>query len=636
MKIGLGALVALVLLAGAGPAAAESYSVQTLHIDVVVGPQHNQPCAIVGDLYRPADATVAHPDPAVLTTNGFAGSKQDQAPLAQELASDGYVVLAYSGLGFGASGCPIEFDDPAWDGEAASQLITFLGGGSAATNGVRVDYVTHDAVAHNGVHYADDPRVGMVGASYGGEVQFAAADEDPRLDAIIPLITWNDLSYSLAPNNASPTGDGITNAVPGVAKFEWINVLGVDGFDDGLGYAAVDPMRELSGCPNFNPGVCQAFLDLDATGYPDPSALGLLRRVSVESYVHGIRIPTMLMQGEADTLFNLNEAVATYAALRQQGTPVKLVWQSWGHAQYRPAPGEMGVGESLDNPGGTLSLEGRMIVEWFNHYLKGSSLAPPLNFSFFRPWIDYPGDDASAAYASAPRYPIGTSESFDLSGDDSLVAAGSVLAAGAQSFLTPPAGVPTSTTEISGVTQAVPLLDLPGTYAEYESAPLARSTDVVGIPTVRLRISAPVTGLTGAAGPIGELALFFKLDDIAPDGTRTLPSRLISPARFVSSSGDITVALPGIVHRFAAGDRLALIVAGGDAAYRGGNVPTPVTISTDPADPGVLTLPVAGSRAYGPVAFASVPRRTRHKSRRRHRRRSVRSTPARSGPASSP
>jgi hypothetical protein len=47
--------------------------------------------------------------------------------MAEELASEGYVVLSYSGLGFGGSGCPIELDDPDWDGKAASQLIIFLG-----------------------------------------------------------------------------------------------------------------------------------------------------------------------------------------------------------------------------------------------------------------------------------------------------------------------------------------------------------------------------------------------------------------------------------------------------------------------------------------------------------------------------
>ena len=57
---------------------------------------------------------------------------------------------------------------------------------------------------HDGVRRADDPRVGMIGGSYGGEIQFAAAAVDARLDTIIPMITWNDLTYSLGPEQHRP------------------------------------------------------------------------------------------------------------------------------------------------------------------------------------------------------------------------------------------------------------------------------------------------------------------------------------------------------------------------------------------------------------------------------------------------
>lgn len=74
----------------------------------------------------------------------------------------------------------------------------------------------------------------------------------------------------------------------------------------------------------------------------------------VESYLHQIRIPTLLAQGEDDTLFQLHEAVATYEGLRQQGTPVKMIWQSWGHSQSTPVPGELG-----DGPGGYAAFDAR-------------------------------------------------------------------------------------------------------------------------------------------------------------------------------------------------------------------------------------------------------------------------------------
>jgi pimeloyl-ACP methyl ester carboxylesterase len=132
--------VVLTLVFGALPAAAQAqgYSVRTLHFIVTVGPAGSeQQCNIVGDLYKPDSASAANPVPSILTTNGFGGSKDDQATMAKEFAARGYAVLSYSGLGFGGSGCPIELDDPDWDGKAASQLITFLGSRPAAAPAVR-------------------------------------------------------------------------------------------------------------------------------------------------------------------------------------------------------------------------------------------------------------------------------------------------------------------------------------------------------------------------------------------------------------------------------------------------------------------------------------------------------------------
>ena len=66
-----------------------------------------------------------------------------------------------------------------------------------------------------------DPRVGMIGGSYGGQIQYAVAMQDPRIDAIIPIITWNDLNYSLAPGR--------------VAKKQWIDLFFGAGIVSGVG-----------------------------------------------------------------------------------------------------------------------------------------------------------------------------------------------------------------------------------------------------------------------------------------------------------------------------------------------------------------------------------------------------------------
>jgi putative CocE/NonD family hydrolase len=599
------AAMALVVCGAAATAAqAAAYSSQILHFTVHVGPGNATACNIVGALYRPKGASRENPAPAVLTTNGFGGDYTDQEGLAANLATDGYVVLTYSGLGFGHSSCRIEMDSPQWDGEAASQLITFLGGGSKATNGTRVNYVESQKRAPNGRRYKYDPRVGMIGASYGGEVQFAAADVDPRIDAIVPIITWNNLGYSLAPNDADLTGNTLNSGTPGITKEEWLQDFVLIGQTGPI----VSPLP-ASACPNFDQLDCPVISDLVHDGYADPASAQLAANYSVSSYMSKIRIPVMLMQGEDDTLFNLNEAVATYDALRTQHTPVKMVWQSWGHSHLSSAPGEIGNGLGILNANGSMSLEGEMILNWFNHYVKGVGPAPALNFSFYKPWTTYKGDNAAAAYASAPKYPIAKSSGLYLSatgasgagaaaGSDSLVSSQSTATAGSLAFTTPAADATQSVTEQAGLSQTVPLSDPAGTYAEYESAPLTTNTYVVGIPSVTVTATAPSADLLMQPLP-ADLGLFFKLEDIAPNGTVTLPDRLIAPARFPDTGAPVTVTLPGLVHEFHAGDRIALVIAGSDSSYFQPYLNTPVTISA----PGVLKLPVASGSSYTKVVF---------------------------------
>jgi predicted acyl esterase len=99
---------------------------------------------------------------------------------------------------------------------------------------------------------------------------------------------------------------------------------------------------------------------------------------------------------------------------------------------------------------------------------------------------------------------------------------------------------------------------------------------------------------TQAGGPGGQLVLHAKLYDVGPDGAIELPNRLISPVRVADATKPVTVELPAIVHRFAAGHRLVVVLAGGDMAYRGSPLPQPVTLSTGPGLDQRLTVPVVG------------------------------------------
>ena len=42
-------------------------------------------------------------------------------------------------------------------------------------------------------------------------------------------------------------------------------------------------------------------------------------------------MPTLLIQGEHDSLFGLDQASANYDAIQRNGAPVDMVWFSGGH-----------------------------------------------------------------------------------------------------------------------------------------------------------------------------------------------------------------------------------------------------------------------------------------------------------------
>ena len=347
--------------------------------------------------------------PAILSTHGFGGSKDDsnQTAIGKGFVNQGYAVLSYSGLGFGKTTCKIELDDPDWDGKAGKQMDDVLAGTRAYTDQAtgKTQYLRSIAMESKG-----DPRVGMIGGSYGGQIQYAVASQDPRIDAIIPIITWNDLSYSLAPGN--------------VAKKEWVDLFFADGIASGVENGNNDPTT-LAGCPNFNDQACVGAAAMNTVGYPDAGTVALAKHASVSSYMSKIKIPTLLVQGQKDTLFNLNEASATYAALKKQGTPVKMVWQSWGHSGSTPAPGELDFGaKSLRD-----SFLGNRFLDWMNHYVRGTSSASTgPEFAYFRDWVSYDTDPKYAgtaiakAYATSSTVNVGSSKTLYFTGNDALTA----------------------------------------------------------------------------------------------------------------------------------------------------------------------------------------------------------------------
>lgn len=583
-------------LAPNAAAAGPDHTLTTLYFEVTVGPEdQRRTCEIVGDLYVPSGATPEDRAPAVLTTNGFGGSKDDQAGMSRLLASRGYVVLSYSGLGFGGSGCDITLDDLDHDGQAAAQLIDFLGGAdgiAAFEDEDRTRPVAPlDVVRLDGDPDDQDPRVGMVGGSYGGQVQYAAAAVSDKLDTIVPLITWNDLSYSLAPNNTDQVAlpgqrpVGVSTATPGSVKTNW--VLGFSGIGLTGDVANQQPELISSRCPNFADFVCPALVTGAVTGTLGPDAVRELRRASVAGYAARVTVPTLILQGQADTLFNLNEAIATYEALKAQGTPVKMSWVEYGHSGA-PAEGEI---DFTDPDPETQHVTGR-ILDWFEHHLQDrTEVSTGPEFSWFRDWVDYSGN-AEQAYQGADSYPVGSSSTYHLSSSPtssltggSLVTDRGAVTSGSASFVAPPGPVSNGEdldvigTFLEQPEVPEPAQEVAGTFARYDTDPLTAPVDVVGTPRVRLQVDAPATRLT-QGDDVGRLVLYLKVVDVSPGGGATVVRNLAAPVRVPDVTEPFTVTMPAFAHRFEKGHRVRLLVAGASPNYRGNNAPAAVRIDT--------------------------------------------------------
>lgn len=564
----------LTLAAPAQGAETGTYTVTPLSFTVEAGGRR---CTVDADLYRPDGVDAAHPAPAVLATNGFGGSKTDGSTdaIGKAVAARGYVGLVYSGLGFGRSGCLISLDDPGIDGQAAARLVDFLAGTRAADDGTRADFVTRDG--------ADDPRVGMIGGSYGGAIQLATASVDPRLDALVPLITWNDLAYSLAPNAAD-------RDTPGVFKWQWTNGFYLMGEGQPLLVPSLDPSRINSlSCLHFVTDACDTIRLLNSGSYPEGDTTKMLafaRSVSPASYASRIKAPTLLVQGQADSLFNLNEAQDTYEQLERQGVETKMIWQSWGHSGGQ-RPGELDLGQGdLEN-----SYVGRRILAWFDRHLRDDRTADTgPEFAYYRDW--------QSGYGTAAAVPA-LSQRLHLSGDGKLVDNRAKVARGSRSYanwLVPSSHSESSLAGTIGLPDPAPY-DIAGTYLGWRSAPLTAPVDLVGSPRATLKVVSPWTERVQHSGDAADkLVLFAKLYDVAPDGTRTLVNRLVAPVRVPDVTRAFTVELPGIVHRYETGHRLEFVIAASDTAYFGNRGIKPVTVTSAPEDTGTLELPLVAGR----------------------------------------
>ncbi len=535
-------IIAGLLIWNAIPSRA-SFTTTPQFLTVMTGPNGTTPVKLDTTFYEPKSASAAHPVPAVLLAHGFGGTKDSVVDQAKNLADRGYAVMTWTAEGFGASGGQVHLDSPDWEVKDGSDLIDWL---------AKRPEIVHDS--------ADDPRVAAVGGSYGGGFSLMLAGDDPRVDAIVPMITWNNLATAFLP-------DSVTGGTPatGVWKKAWAGIF----------FSDTTPNRANPSCGKFAEDLCQAYLSIASTGVATPAQIALLDRSSPSSVISRIKAPTLLIQGEADTLFPLDQADANAAGIAANGTPVSLAWFTGGH--------DGGSGPQSDQDRLT-----NLTDNWLDFYLKHTGPKPSSAFTYSRiAGLDANSNGLVASAFSVASYPGLTGQSR------STVA----VLGPAQAVANPPGGSPAALSSLPGTgTSALSTLvkgivtDIPGQHADFYSAPLTRAIDVVGSPTVAIKV----------ASATGSAVVFVKLYDVDPASGLSLPDGLVAPVRLTGlpdSLADpvpVTVTLPAIVHQFPAGHRLRITVATSDQAFLSPGAPNTYQVSLDD---GALTLPTVAATA---------------------------------------
>ncbi len=554
-------LLGVVVLARGGSAqVAIRTQVQT--ITVPGGPGVTGTVDLDTTLYLPPTL----PAPAVIMAHGFGGSKDSVADDAHDLATHGFVVLAYSARGFGRSTGQIGLDSLNYEVPDARALVDWLSHRSE---------VTQDKPG--------DPRVGVEGGSYGGALALMLAATDPRIDAVAALITWNDLSTALFPN-----GVDATDRAPGVFKKAWTSNLvasistgtsveasgtaQADSGDSGFGRsstgasASAEPSTgsgsagsaatSASGCGRLMAALCVAYAQAAETGQLSPAFHSLLSESSPATVAAKIKAPTLLVQGQQDTLFGLDQSDANAKAISANGTPVAMTWYNGGH-------------DGATTPD---QVTKNRVLGWFSHYLSGTGPTPSTAFVYS---VNGPLADTGRARTrtlQAPEYP-------GLTGTSAVQRSSVALSGSAQTVLNPPGGIPAGISSLPGLSGLSGLAGsalsafaggLPGQTARFSSQPFAQLTVFAGTPQVTLSMSQLGQNAAGS----GDAVLFTSVSKVSATGVRSLAGNAVSPIRLAALPSDgrpvtVTVNLPTVALQVEAGSHVEVTVSTTDQAYSG-------------------------------------------------------------------
>ena len=454
------------------------------------------------------------PAPAILLAHGFGGSKDSVIAEAKFYQERGYVVMTWTARGFGKSTGQITMNSTDAEISDIRLLISALS--------------KNKSVIQDG---SGDPRVGIAGASYGGAAALMTAALDKRIDAVIADITWSDMQQALFPQSAV----GVTE--PGPFKKIWTGT-----------FFALATLQSayLGECGALANQWCAAYKNAVLNGAPSPQESQLLRSISPISYISSIKVPTLLSQGQADSLFPLNQSSEIAQVLKKNSVPVAMIWHASGH------DGGANEGKFLQE----------QYLQWFDKNLRDKKINfPAFQFTKVKGSISLQDSTVipktyaaqalpiAAEYQKMPLLPQPAALAYPVGGIPGAISA--LPGIGSAGSL-----VATVASNVAGFSPAF----IPGQSGFLESAELEKPISILGAS----RITVRVTSTTGNA------TLFFSVVTKSPSGAITQPNGIVAPVRLTNIPADgkvITVQLPAVILDAAIGDKVAVGISSTDQGY---------------------------------------------------------------------
>lgn len=428
-------------------------------------------------LNGPGLGSAGNIDPTSLITTA------DLVPGLVPLRDAGYNVVTWDPRGEFASGGVLQLDNPFFEGRDVQAIISWLAERPEAE-----------------LDAPGDPTMGMVGGSYGGGIQLVTAGIDNRIEAIVPVIAWNSLNEALYPTEAFKSG--------------WATLLGLDLLEAGA---------------RINSQIYPAIILGDLFGFITEAQQAVLAASGPTILVNSITAPTLLIQGTADGLFTLAQAVTNAMMLDANGVPVEMIWACGGH------------GVCLDplNP-----LQQPLLVNttiaWLDRYVRGNELIPTgPRFE----WFDQNGDYHSSDLL--PSDPEFYGDPLVTEGDGGFLPIIPILGGSGPQTKSP-----------------TPLLVSPALASE---AWLALNLDIPAPATVTEIVGAPELTLTYSG--LGTASHIY--GQLVDEDTGLVLGNLVTPVpvKLDGRSQTVTIALEQIAYTMVPGAKLKLQLVGFATPY---------------------------------------------------------------------